>query len=135
MIQHQVLDRTVDSHFSHRCNLDCNDKLIELIIEAPELIGALKQIAKVLRPLNDVQFYTNSSLQRQPSSIDTMGLGWINVNQENVYFSASAILWPSSTKAEMLACLSALIVAAPKAQVTLFTDSVATRQDGEGQST
>ena len=63
MIQHQVLDRTVDSHFSHRCNLDCNDKLIELIIEAPELIGALKQIAKVLRPLNDVQFYTDGSLQ------------------------------------------------------------------------
>ena len=55
-----------------------------------------------------------------------MGLGWINVKQENVYFSTSAILWPSSTKAEMLACLSALIVAAPKAQVTLFTDSATT---------
>ncbi len=63
MSHRQVLDRSVDSHFSHRCNLDCNDKLIELFIEVPELIGALKQIAMVLRPHNDVQFYTDSSLQ------------------------------------------------------------------------
>ncbi len=55
-----------------------------------------------------------------------MGIGWVNANQEDVCFSASAILWPSSTKAEMLACLSALIVSAPNAQVTIFTDSAAT---------
>src|SRR6266508_3118636 len=55
-----------------------------------------------------------------------MRIGWINVNQEHVYFSASAILWPSSTKAEMLACLTALIVASAKAHVTIFTDSVIT---------
>jgi len=55
-----------------------------------------------------------------------MGIGWINVNQEDICFSVSAILWPLSTKAEMLACLTVLIVARPKAQVHLFTDSAAT---------
>ncbi len=55
-----------------------------------------------------------------------MGIGWVNVNQENICFSASAILWPSFTKAEMLVCLTALIVATPKALVTIFTDSAAT---------
>ncbi len=124
--QPREIDRPIDSHFSHSYNLESADQLIEQFIDAPELISALKQIAQVLRPYKEVQFYTDGSLHRDSSNIDTMGLGWINVNQENVYFSASAILWPSSTKAEMLACLSALIVAAPKAHVTLFTDSAAT---------
>jgi len=43
-----------------------------------------------------------------------------------VKFSASAILWPSSTKAEMLACLIALMVAPVKAMVTIHTDSAMT---------
>ncbi len=100
--------------------------MIDQFIEAPELISILKHIAIILRPYKDVQFYTDSSLQWDPSFIDSIGISWININQENVQFSASAILWPSSTKAEMLAYFSTLIVASPKAQVTIFTDSVAT---------
>jgi len=100
--------------------------LIELLIEAPEMQIELKTKATLLRDFTDIQYYTDGSLQRASTSIDSMGLGWVNVNQEAVCFSASAILWPSSMKAEMLACLAALIVSAPKAQVTLFTDSAAT---------
>ena len=55
-----------------------------------------------------------------------MGLGWVLVNNEAVEFSASAILWPSSTKAEILACLTALMVAPVKANVTIYTDSATT---------
>ena len=56
----------------------------------------------------------------------TIGLGWVVVNNEALEFSASAILWPSSTKAEMLTCLMALIVISVKAKVTLYTDNAAT---------
>ncbi len=55
-----------------------------------------------------------------------MGIGWVVVNYDTLEFSASAILWPSSTKAEMLACLTVLLVVQVKAQVTIYTDSTAT---------
>jgi len=58
-----------------------------------------------------------------------MDVAWTCANNESLTFSASAILWPSSTKAEMLACLTALIVASAKAHVTIFTDSVITISD------
>ena len=100
--------------------------MIDHIIDTPELKRELKTIAVKLRQYEEVQFYTDGSLQKDLKYIDSMGIGWVNVNQENICFSASAILWSSSTKAEMLACLTALIVAAPKALVTIFTDSAAT---------
>jgi len=55
-----------------------------------------------------------------------MGLGWVNENNEALKFQASATSWPSSTKAEMLACLTALITAPCHAKVTIHTDSKAT---------
>jgi len=122
----QDIDRPVDNPLNHSISIAVNEELIDQFIDTPELIHSLKNIATVLRPYDDVQFYTDSSLQRDPSFIDSMGISWINVNQKQVHFSASAILWPSSTKAEMLACLSALIVAPPRTQVTIFTDSAAT---------
>jgi len=55
-----------------------------------------------------------------------MGLGWICANNEALTFSASAILWPSSTKAEMLAVLTVLITVPATAKLTIYTDSAAT---------
>ncbi len=55
-----------------------------------------------------------------------MGVAWICANNENLTFSVSAVLWPSSIKAEMLACFAALIVAPVKVKITIFTDSAAT---------
>jgi len=55
-----------------------------------------------------------------------MGIGWVNENNEELRFQASATLWPSSTKAEMLACLTALITSPRYAKVTIHTDSKAT---------
>ena len=55
-----------------------------------------------------------------------MGIGWVVINHEAIEFAASAVLWPSSTKAELMACLTALLVVPVKAQVTIYTDSAAT---------
>ena len=48
------------------------------------------------------------------------------LNNEAIEFSTSAILWPSFIKAEMLACLTALMVVLVQAKVTLNTDSITT---------
>jgi len=55
-----------------------------------------------------------------------MGLNWIYVNNKVLVFITSTTLWPSSTKAEILAYLTALIVTLLKAKVTIFLDSKAT---------
>jgi len=121
-----AVDRSVVSLDSDPSNIDCNIALIDQLIDTPELVSELKTLASKLRQYNVLQFYTDGSLQRDSECIDTMGAGWVIANQEDLCFSASAILWPSSTKAEMLACLTALIVASPQTQVHLFTDSAAT---------
>src|SRR3989337_4431787 len=56
-----------------------------------------------------------------------MGLGWIISNSVDSYppsFKASLIPHPSSTKAETVAILTALIVSPPQSFVNIFTDSV-----------
>ena len=55
-----------------------------------------------------------------------MGLGWISVNDEALMFFASAILWPSSTKAEMMAVLTVLLTVLANTKLTIYTDSAAT---------
>jgi len=56
-----------------------------------------------------------------------MGIGWLlkdTVNNgPNVEFKAANIGWPSSTKAEILAILTALIVVIPGSTVEIHTDS------------
>ena len=55
-----------------------------------------------------------------------MGFERIILNNEHIEFSASAVLWPSSTRAETMACLMALLVVLTQAKVTIYTDSAAT---------
>jgi len=55
-----------------------------------------------------------------------MGIGWVVVGYEDISFLTSAVTWPSSTKAEMLACLTALFVTPFLATVMIYTDSAAT---------
>jgi len=101
-------------------------ELIDQLIDSPVLSHNLKAVATSLRSDNDIQFYTDSSLQRNSTHIDQMGLSWVVVNNKAFEFSAFAVLWPSSTKAKMLACLTALLVVPVQAKITIYTDSAAT---------
>ncbi len=115
------------SSISNSCpSIDIVADLIDLLIEAQQVSNRLKIIASALRSVDNIQIYTDGSLQYDVSSMATMGFGWMVVNNEAFEFSASAILWPSSTKAKMLACLSTLMVVPVNATVTLYTDSAAT---------
>ena len=57
-----------------------------------------------------------------------MAVGWILVNTNNtntieVEFSAANFGWPSSTKAEVLAILSTILVVPPHSSMKIYTDS------------
>ena len=57
-----------------------------------------------------------------------MALGWLLLdNEENndilFEFSASNFEWPSSTKAELLALITALLTVTPNSSVKIYTDS------------
>ncbi|CAI2173896.1 10238_t:CDS:2 [Funneliformis geosporum] len=54
-----------------------------------------------------------------------MGIGWICLNQQQS-FRASVTNWVSSTRAEIFALLTALIIFSKHFKVTLYTDSMAT---------
>jgi len=103
-----------------------NIQLIDRLINSPDIASQLKQAAQALESTNILSFYTDGSLVRSTPINDVMGLGWVNENNEELRFQASATLWPSSTKAEMLACLTALITSPRHAKVTIHTDSKAT---------
>jgi len=118
--------RPLDSSLISLPHNDFNLDLIDLFIKSLMLLHNLKALATTLRHYKDLQFYTDGSLQRDQNFIDSMSIGWICINNKNFTFFASTILWSFSTKAEMLACLTTLIVALIKAKVTLFTNSVIT---------
>ncbi len=99
--------------------------MIDQLFESPVLTSNLKAIATTLSTDSDIHFYTDGSLQRDSSTIDSMGIGWVVVNRDDIEFSASAVLWPSSSKAEMLTCLTTLLVVPVKVKVTIYTDSAA----------
>ena len=73
------------------------------------------------------EFYTDGSLK----TIDNhkkMAVGWILVNTNDtntieVEFLAANFGWPSSTKAEVLAILSTILVIPPYSNMKIYTDS------------
>ena len=118
--------RNIDSNSSNSLSYTLVVALIDQFIETSVLSHNLKEITRTLNQDEHLHFYTDGSLQRRPSSIDMMGLGWVVIGYDDIEFSASAVSWPSSTKAEMLAYLTALFVTPYQARVTIYMDSAAT---------
>ncbi len=122
----ELLDSQIDSNLDSPPTNPINIELIDRFIEAPLVVQHLKSLVKSLQCYTDLHFYTDGSLQKDPTGIDSMGFGWICANEETLTFSASAILWPSFTKAEMLAVLTVLLTVPANAKVIIYTDSAAT---------
>jgi len=72
------------------------------------------------------KFYTDGSLMER-NKVKKMGIGWLLKNEEenntDLEFKAANVGWPSSTKAEILAILIALIVTTPHSKIEIYTDS------------
>ncbi|POG60069.1 ribonuclease H-like domain-containing protein [Rhizophagus irregularis DAOM 181602=DAOM 197198] len=69
-------------------------------------------------------FYTDGSLSRD-DDIPIMGFGWIFTSDlsMNIKYSGSCKEWASSTKAELVAIITALIVCPPHSTINIYTDS------------
>jgi len=72
------------------------------------------------------KFYTDGSLMER-NKVKKMGIGWLLKNEEenntDLEFKAANVGWPSSTKAEILAIVTALIVTTPHSTIEIYTDS------------
>ena len=82
-------------------------------------------LARNLTNFNTIDFYTDGSLSNDDTSHMTMGIGWTTAfsDTSNYTFHAALSNNPSSTKAETIAILTALIMCPASATVNIFTDS------------
>ena len=108
--------------------LPTNYKLIDQIIKEQQHQTTLKLITKNIEYNQYLEIYTDGSLISPLTPSCKMGIGWFvaNINQQRVQFQASLKHFPSSTKAEIVAVLTALITCPPNSQVDLYLDSANT---------
>ncbi|RGB30419.1 hypothetical protein C1646_765370 [Rhizophagus diaphanus] len=101
-----------------------NKDLIIRLITPNSLHLDLLNISLKLSSFTDLEFYTDGSLSRDNDTL-IIGYGWIFSSDltYNIIHSGSAIEWASSTKAELIAIITALITCPPNSNVTIYTDS------------
>ncbi|EXX70865.1 hypothetical protein RirG_083660 [Rhizophagus irregularis DAOM 197198w] len=101
-----------------------NRNLILQLVQPNILHIPLLNLVSGLETYTNLEFYTDGLLVRG-DDIPTMGYGWIfttDMNANITYLGASRE-WASSTKAKLLAIITALIVCPPNSNITIYTDS------------
>ena len=61
-----------------------NFRLIDRLINSPDIVSQLKKLTQALAEHSILSFYTDGSLVRTSSNVDTMGLGWVNEFDESI---------------------------------------------------
>src|SRR2546430_1895733 len=86
----------------------------------------IKSLTLTFASYNELIFYSDGSMSHAGSTNLKMGYGWIgfdsDMNQIDSFY-AGTNLWPSSTRAEISALLSILLVIPIKCSIQLYTDS------------
>jgi len=106
---------------------------ITTLISQPTIANNLTRTALLLFYSNQRSFrlYTDGSLQPSITTSNgspILGAAWVIPSTEHhpdLYGKVATINWPSSTRAELLAIWTGLLVIPPQATVDLFTDSQA----------
>ncbi|GBC25678.2 zinc finger BED domain-containing protein RICESLEEPER 2-like [Rhizophagus irregularis DAOM 181602=DAOM 197198] len=96
-------------------------------------ITLLHQLRSIFNPSNTIDIYTDGSLTDHFNTnlndfTKHMGTGWVIINDKNEVIlecSSSITDWPSSTRAELGAILSAILVLQTGQRANIFTDSQA----------
>ena len=134
------LDRMVptDSEYKVNVNIELSDRedrkiLLSWIFNtSTEIIDRLLAIydSSNSAALTDWVVYTDGSLQRYQIDIagtmrNDMGFGWVIVKDESPFekFYASSYEWPSSTRMELLAVITAISILPQNSKLTIYTDS------------
>ena len=104
------------------------DNIIDLLIQPSIHSPRLKQLQATFTGATALTFYTDGSLTGPRTNNCKMGFGWISLHPDNgpFTFKASLANWPSSTRAEIYALLTALVVSPNNAVVDVYLDSQAT---------
>ena len=105
--------------------LFCEIHLIYHIIESSYYQNQLIQIYNNILDLNltNLQFTTDASIQNlQTTNIQT-SIGWICENGPSISFSAAVTPSPDSSRAELSAIISLLLVIPINSIITILTDS------------
>ena len=104
---------------------------IDTLISDNNTRSTLGQLASQAMRAASIQFYTDGSLQKNllTNSMSDMGLGWIgyidNDLTDALTYQGRIFNWPSSTRAELAAIFTALLIAPRHANITINTDSQA----------
>src|SRR4051794_2165177 len=101
--------------------------IITSIFENSPHLSNFLEIQSAFSQSHSFTFYTDGSLKNAKSKDCSMGLGWLCIDENNLQhqFYASLINWPSSTRAELFALLSALVVTSKDSNILVYTDSQA----------
>jgi ribonuclease HI len=87
-------------------------------------INELTSIAAQIQNWDNIHIYTDGSMENFPNCKTGMGLGmFITNNMEEITFSAQTKEFPSSTRAELVAILCAILVSPKNKTINLYTDS------------
>ena len=110
---------------------EIEEALIRRVIVDKELQEELVSIARRTKHLDELNIYTDGSITVIADGREgkRMGLGWVIVdryNSENsISFNCRITDWPSSTRAELGAIWTVLLVVPHRAKVRIHTDSKA----------
>jgi ribonuclease HI len=86
----------------------------------------LEEIKRTIQDWRTVEIYTDGSLDKYANRQVKMGIGGIIIDQETqaqVEFKGRCAGFPSSTRAELVAILTALAITNTNTKVTIYTDS------------
>src|SRR6266540_4738586 len=102
-----------------------SQQLISKFIVQGSYQSKLATLASQLIDHNTVDFYTDGSLSHGSTIRITMGIGWTTAfdNVDNITFHDAISGNPSSTKAEIIAILTALITCPAHVTINIYTDS------------
>ncbi|CAB4377837.1 unnamed protein product [Rhizophagus irregularis] len=104
-----------------------NHRLINGLLLPNDIFNEFYILTNNLASFTNLEFYTDGSLKIDNDN-PCMGFGWIFSSDTslNIEFSGATTQWPSSTRAEIMAVLTCLIVCPPNSLINIFTDSQCT---------
>ncbi|CAB4398953.1 unnamed protein product [Rhizophagus irregularis] len=101
-----------------------NHRLVNGLLLPNDIFSEFYPLINTLASFINLEFYTGGSLKIEDDN-PRMGFGWIFTTDTrlNMRFSGATKHWPSSTRAEIMAVLTCLIVCPPNSSIKIFTDS------------
>src|SRR6266487_935154 len=129
-----TLEEIADLHKKVQIELLTREEaIIQKVIKEETIQAELKAIAGKLKGERELDIYTDELLANrgiEDSSKKVMGIGWVlarkDINSiENISFSSRLADWPSSTRAELGAIWTAVLVAPCNTKINIFSDSKA----------